>query len=281
LTARLEDEAPGLVCDTDADPQKATEYAHDIFNRLLEKESLRPPKPDYMAGQADINVKMRAILLDWLVEVHMKFQLRPETLFLTVNIIDRYLSVRPMTRRKLQLLGVVAMFIAAKFEEIDPPQAHEFAYITDKTYTKKEIINMEVTVLNALDFQIVVPTAAHFLESLQQVNGCDAMQSSLARYALELSLLDLRSLLQPPSLLVGAALLLSNAMLGKKPVCPVALVQSTRHAESSLWACAEVLCSLVEASRTASLKAVRRKYQLDQHFAVANLSPGRCLTLPW
>lgn len=163
------------------------------------------------------------------------------------------------------------MLIAAKFEEIHPPRVHEFAYITDNTYTKKEILSMEATVLNALDFQISVPTPAHFLDRLQRVSGCDAMHGALARYALELSLLDLRSLRHPPSLMVGAALLLSNALLGRRSMCPVLLAQCTRRSEASLWACAEELHSLVDSARAASLQAVRRKYQLEQHFAVANL----------
>merc|ERR1719412_1442150 len=153
--------------------------------------------------QTDINGKMRAILIDWLVEVHMKLRMRSETLFLTVNIIDRYLSVRPVLRKKLQLLGVVAMFIAAKYEEIDPPRVHEFAYLTDHTYSKKEIVTMECNVLAALEYQIAVPTVVHFLDRLQRVNGCDAVHKSLAQYALELSLLDLRSLRHPPSMLVS------------------------------------------------------------------------------
>jgi len=268
-----QEEAVNAIFEGDVlDSQKVGEYAPDIFTRLLEKELQGLPKPDYMESQADINGKMRAILIDWLVEVHMKYHLRPETLFLTVNIIDRYLSLKPVARKKLQLLGVVAMLIAAKFEEIDPPRVHEFSYITDNTYSKREILNMEATVLVTLNFQIAVPTPAHFLDRLQRANGCDAMHRSLAQYALELSLLDLRSLRYPPSLLVGASLLLSNAILGRKPTWPAALAHCTRRAEASLWGCAEELRGFMEAARTATLQAVRRKFQLEQRFAVATLS---------
>merc|ERR1719355_296187 len=102
------------------------------------------------------------ILIDWLVEVHMKYRLRGETLFLTVNLIDRYLSRMPVMRRRLQLVGVVAMFVAAKFEEISPPELHDWVYITDKAYTNEDVLVMEVTMLNTLNFQVMVPTAAHF-----------------------------------------------------------------------------------------------------------------------
>jgi hypothetical protein len=85
-----------------------------------------------MAQQADINERMRSILVDWLVDVHLKFKLRTETLFLTVHIIDRYLAKEQTTRNKLQLVGCTAMLIAAKYEEIYAPEVRDFVYISDK-----------------------------------------------------------------------------------------------------------------------------------------------------
>ena len=61
---------------------------------------------------------MRAILLDWLIEVHMGFKFREDTLFLTIHIIDTYLSVKKIERCNLQLLGITALFIACKQNEI-------------------------------------------------------------------------------------------------------------------------------------------------------------------
>jgi len=255
------------------DPQRASEYAADIFTHFLEKEALFLPRPDYMDTQKDINGKMRAILIDWLVEVHLKYQLRPETLFLTVNIIDRYLSVRPVLRKRLQLLGVTAMLIASKYEEIDPPKVHEFGYITDHTYSKKDIVNMECQVLAALEYQITVPTPKDFLDRLQRVNGCDAVHASFVGYALELALMDVRQLRHPPSVLVSAALLMSNEFFGRRQAWPEVMHHVSRCSEASLRACAADLKVLLETSKTASLQAVRKKYQLDQHHAVADLRP--------
>ena len=81
--------------------------------------------------QDDITERMRAILIDWLIEVHLKFKGLPQTLFQTVNIIDRFLSEKHISRKRLQLLGVSAMQIACKFEEIYPPEISDFVYITD------------------------------------------------------------------------------------------------------------------------------------------------------
>ena len=86
---------------------------------------------------------MRSILIDWLVEVHLKFKLVPESLYLTVNLIDRYLEREQVHRSKLQLVGVTAMLIACKYEEIYPPIVKDFVYITDNAYTKEEILEQE------------------------------------------------------------------------------------------------------------------------------------------
>src|SRR5690606_17026459 len=103
-------------------PQMVAEYASTIFKYLRENESKYICKTGYMSKQNDINEKMRAILIDWLVDVHLKFKLLPDTLFLTVNIIDRYLETTQVSRQKFQLIGVTAMLIASKYEEIYSPE---------------------------------------------------------------------------------------------------------------------------------------------------------------
>ena len=111
---------------------------------MLKTEKLFTAQYGFMGTkQTDINEKMRAILVDWLIEVHYKFKLLPETLFLTVNLIDRYLERNDVVRTKLQLVGVGAMLIASKYEEIYAPEVRDFVYITDKAYTKEEILIME------------------------------------------------------------------------------------------------------------------------------------------
>jgi cyclin B len=98
---------------------------------------------------------MRAILVDWLIDVHMKFKLLPETLFITVNLIDRFLSKKSISKSKLQLLGVSSLMIATKYEEIYPPTLSDFVYITDKAYSRDDILTMESSILVALDFDII------------------------------------------------------------------------------------------------------------------------------
>jgi len=86
---------------------------------------------DYMGSQPDINAKMRSILVDWLIEVHRKFELMPETLYLTLNIVDRFLSVKAVPRRELQLVGISSMLIASKYEEIWAPEVEFLLFYDD------------------------------------------------------------------------------------------------------------------------------------------------------
>lgn len=257
-----------------ANAQSAHEYEGEIYSKLFRDEAtlLTQITFNYMEAQTDINGKMRAILIDWLIEVHMKYRLRPETLFLTVNLIDRYLSNSHVMRKKLQLVGVVAMSIAAKFEEISPPEVHDFVHITDNAYKKDDILNMECTMLTALNFKIVVPTAAHFFERLQKSNHCDDTHREVAEYIIELGLLDIRMLRYPPSHLVSAALMLSNELLGKRPTWPQSMVQQSQLIEPTLRACADEYRELLDAAPKSQLQAVRKKFSQAERHNVARMT---------
>ncbi|XP_020247167.1 G2/mitotic-specific cyclin S13-7-like [Asparagus officinalis] len=98
---------------------------------------------DYIDSQTEIKEKMRAIVGDWLIEVHHKFELMPETIYLTFYIIDRYLSMKKVLRRELQLVGVSSMLIASKYEEIWAPQVEDFICLSDRAYSQEQILAME------------------------------------------------------------------------------------------------------------------------------------------
>ncbi len=119
----------------DEDVQEVPEYSDTIFEYLMQTECQFLPREGYMMIQTDVNEKMRAILIDWLVEVQIKFMLLPETLYLTTNLIDRYLGLEKVTKDKLQLVGVACMLIATKYEEIYAPEVKDFVYISDNAYT--------------------------------------------------------------------------------------------------------------------------------------------------
>ena len=146
--------------------QYVKEYQEEIIEYLLSLENEKRINPNYMKEQKDINEKMRIILIDWLIEVHLKFKLLPETLFLTINFIDRYLQKNQTSRDKLQLIAVSSLLIACKYEEIYPPEISSFVYITDNAYKKEDILNYELKILTSLDYDVTYPTPLRFLEIL-------------------------------------------------------------------------------------------------------------------
>lgn len=131
------------------DPLCVTNYVMDMYEHFREKEISSSVRPVYMEDQPHINERMRSILVDWLVEVHLKFKLVPETLYLTVNLIDRYLERKEVTRPKLQLVGVTALLIASKYEEIYPPELRDLVYICDRAYTRTEVGSLFLTLWQA------------------------------------------------------------------------------------------------------------------------------------
>lgn len=149
---------------------------------------------------------MRTILVSWLNEVHLKFKLLPETLFLTINLIDRYCERKQVIRSNYQLLGVTAMLLASKYEEIYAPEIRDFVYITDKAYTKEQILAQEFDILQTLDFNITISSSYRFLERFSKLAKCDGLLFNYARYLIELSLIELKMYKWSPSLIAAASI---------------------------------------------------------------------------
>lgn len=180
---------------------------------MLKTETLYLPRTGFMKIQEDINERMRAILIDWLVEVHLKFKLVPETLYLTVNLIDRYLEIEQVKREKLQLVGVTAMLIACKYEEIYPPEVKDFVYITDNAYTKQEIQDMEYLMLKKFDFNVTVISSFRFIERFIRLAQETEDIFFLAQYVIELSLIEYKMIKYKPSLLASGAIYLARKIM--------------------------------------------------------------------
>lgn len=142
-------------------PQLCSDYVKDIYQYLRQLEVLQSINPHFLDGR-DINGRMRAILVDWLVQVHSKFRLLQETLYMCVAVMDRYLQVQPVSRKKLQLVGITALLLASKYEEMFSPNIEDFVYITDNAYTSSQIREMETLILKELKFELGRPLPLHF-----------------------------------------------------------------------------------------------------------------------
>lgn len=210
------------------DPLMVAEYVVEIFDYLKELEIATRPNADYMEHQEDLEWKMRGILVDWLIEVHTRFHLLPETLFLAVNIIDRFLSTKVVQLDRLQLVGVTAMFIASKYEEVLSPHVANFRHVADDGFTEAEILSAERYVLTALNYDLSYPNPMNFLRRISKADNYDIQTRTLGKYLMEISLLDHRFMNYLPSHIAAAAMYLARKILERGEwVCFDASILST------------------------------------------------------
>ncbi|KAK4560455.1 G2/mitotic-specific cyclin [Recurvomyces mirabilis] len=197
------------------DPLMVAEYVHEIFDYMKQLEITTMPNADYMENQDELEWKMRGILVDWLLEVHTRFRLLPETLFLAVNIIDRFLSSKVVQLDRLQLVGVTAMFIASKYEEVLSPHVQNFVHVADDGFSESEILSAERFVLAALDYDLSYPNPMNFLRRISKADNYDIQTRTLGKYLLEIGCLDHRFLQYPPSHVAAAAMYLARLSLNR------------------------------------------------------------------
>ncbi|KAF4636960.1 hypothetical protein G7Y89_g1136 [Cudoniella acicularis] len=195
------------------DPLMVAEYVVEIFDYLKKLEVSTLPNADYMDHQEDLEWKMRGILVDWLIEVHTRFHLLPETLFLAVNIIDRFLSTKVVQLDRLQLVGVTAMFIASKYEEVLSPHVANFRHVADDGFTEAEILSAERYVLTALNYDLSYPNPMNFLRRISKADNYDIQTRTLGKYLMEISLLDHRFMNYLPSHIAAASMYLARLIL--------------------------------------------------------------------
>uniref|UniRef100_A0A7S1ECA1 Cyclin N-terminal domain-containing protein n=1 Tax=Hemiselmis andersenii TaxID=464988 RepID=A0A7S1ECA1_HEMAN len=270
-------------CDIDGedggDEFAVSEYTGEIYTFLRRRERASMVRPDYMSRQDDINHKMRVILTDWLVEVHLKFRLRHETLFLCFQLMDRFLQDNIVVRNRLQLVGVTAMMLASKYEEIYPPEMRDFVYICDNAYTRTQILEMEQMMLEKLRFRLSLPTPWSFMSRFCKSAGKEGDKAflHLVSYVAELSQIEYGMLKHAPSMLVASSIAIANMMLKEKECWGKAMQHHTKYSLSDLTSCIKDCLTLVrQAHSTANeaspkFKAVHKKFTHASYSEVTSL----------
>lgn len=161
--------------------QSVAEHAPKITSYLLSQEQQYILPETFMIDQNEVTEKMRAYLVDWLAELHFRFQLWSETLYVTIGIIDRYLAIDTnLKKSEMQCLGITALHIAGKYEEIYPPELRKILKITNEVVPRKDIIDMEFRVLIALQFSVTFPSSLRFLERFGRLAQMNEKQLLLA-----------------------------------------------------------------------------------------------------
>lgn len=273
----------------------SVQYANRIMDRNFEVEEENLPDPDYMArvqqsgsiaSSSQIHYKMRTILLNWVAEVHLKFRLRQPTLYLTVNIMDRFLSKVPIAQTKLQLVGCTSMWIACKYHEIYAPSIRDFTYISDKAFSSNDMAKMEETIVKTLDFKLTVPNPLSFLSRFNKV--CEAVMGSratrinhLSNYLLERCLLDYQMLKYKPSLLAASCIYMAVMLTVDKRSPEVwhdELRRATRCTKEAMKEPSTRIRYYVMANDTKlnnRHRTVNQKYSKPEYGQVAKLRPRK------
>lgn len=257
------------------DARSVWQYAEDIYMHFLQVEKFRMPNPTYMDSQQDINSKMRAILIDWMVDVHAKYRMSPQTLHISIDLIDRFLS-KDLTvpRQQLQLVGITAIFIASKYEEIYPPEVSEFVRITDNAYTPEEVFEMEETMLRTLEYYVTAPTAYQFLERFLKASGSTLDTTRcFALYVIDRTLQEYRLIKYPPSVIAASAVHIARTQLNERPAWHSTLEHHTTYSESCIALCIrdikEIIWSFQNGITSSRLTAVKRKYSKEKFCGVS------------
>ncbi|KAL5048191.1 hypothetical protein BDW71DRAFT_26390 [Aspergillus fruticulosus] len=249
------------------DASMVAEYSEEIFEYMREQEIKMLPNAHYMDNQAEIQWSMRSVLMDWLVQVHHRFSLLPETLFLCVNYIDRFLSCKIVSLGKLQLVGATAIFIAAKYEEINCPSVQEIVYMVDGGYTVDEILKAERFMLSMLQFELGFPGPMSFLRRISKADDYDLETRTLAKYFLEITIMDERFVGSPASFLAAGAHCLARLMLKKGTWSP-AHVHYAGYTYSQLYPLVSLIVECCEMPRKHH-SAIYDKYN-DRRFKLAS-----------
>lgn len=256
------------------DPQNVSEFSQAIYENMKKQELENMVNPDYLQKvQTDIKDTSRAFLIEWIIDVHRKFRLVPEALYVTQFIIDQYMSRKKIEKSQLHLLGVSTLLIATKYEEIYPPDLTDFLQVSENKFSKDTVLNMEKDILMTLNFKITSPSPYRFLQRFRRLSVAfnDDEVFFYAQYLQEISLLDATLLKFRPSMVAASALILASKQLQKKNCWNKEVENFTGYSESDLQeAIAEVKQFAVEINPK-FIQTLRYKFSKPEYNSVAKL----------
>ena len=248
-----------------------TDYSWEITTNMLRTEAEHLPSPTYLSSHPDVTDRTRAVLIDFLVSLHSRLKLTSETLFLTVSLLDRVLAAQAVPKPKVQLLGVTALMVASKYEEVKIPPAQDFVDATDGAYLKADLLEMERSALTALGFHVTTPTAFTFYTRAVSLVVEDATTLHLIQYILELGLMEYAVVEFRPSMVMAAAYFLAKRLRNRPVPWPEPLQKQFAYTEAQLKKCARVLFLAYQSAEKGVLQNVRKKYAAAQFGEVSKM----------
>jgi len=261
------------------DPNVCSEYAMDIFSYYKSREA-QFRLPDYISIQPEISKMMRAILVDWLVEVQESFELNHETLYTAVKILDSYMSKKVVQKEDLQLVGATACLIACKIDERIPPCLDDFVYVCDDAYSRQQIKDKERKVFEVVGFDLGYPLSYRFVRRYGRVCKASMTVLTFARYVLETALLEYRFNVElSDSKLAAAALVLAFKVNQIEDTWVNTLAFYSGYTPRDLAEMVTNLFEMLKQYPKENLKTVRQKYSHKVFHEVATIPLPKTIDL--
>lgn len=255
------------------------DYLETIWRNDRKAETKYIPPADYMERvQVEVTGDMRGICLDWIIECASRFKMDPATTFLTANILDRFLAKKAIRRERMQMVSMVALIVAAKYEEIYPPRIKDYIHISANSFTREDMLRYEHYILHALGYSLTTPTPYHFLSAyvhaLKGTGRAENKEESNTRHAAcfiaECAMLKLSIYINTrPSLLAAASVYAGRQLLGLAP-WPPQVAAVCEHSESAVADCAAQLMTQARAVKDGKLKATMKRYGDDNRGSVSH-----------
>ncbi|KAJ0966222.1 hypothetical protein J5N97_027360 [Dioscorea zingiberensis] len=259
--------------DDSNNPLEVVDYVDDIYQYYWAMEVQNPSLANYMTIQSEITPRMRGILINWLIEVHFKFELMQETLFLMVELLDRLLSLVTITKNDLQMVGLTSLLLASKYEDFWHPKIAELISISANLYTRDDMLAMEKLILTKLRFRLNIPTPYVFMIRFLKAAQSEKKLEHLAFYLIELCLVEYEALRFKPSLLCASAIYVARCTLHITPVWTGLLKKHAHYEEPELRACANMILGFHVAASQQPVSFTYEKFQSPDRGCVAKLKP--------
>ncbi|KAJ0257143.1 putative cyclin-B3-1 [Hirschfeldia incana] len=259
--------------DDESNHLEVAEYVDDIYQFYWTAEALNPALGCYLSTQTKVSSITRGILINWLIEVHSKFDLMHETLYLTMNLLDRYLSQVPVQKKEMQLIGLTALLLASKYEDYWHPRIKDLISISAETYTREQILGMERIMLKQLKFRLNEATPYVFMLRFLKAAQSNKKLQQLSFYLIELCLVEYEALKFKPSLLCASAIYVARCTLHMTPVWTALLNSHTHYNVSQMKDCSDMILRFHKAAKTGKLRVTYDKYMKSERSNVAVLKP--------
>lgn len=256
-------------------PQLITELASDIYKNMCSEESRLKVSPTYLTevqDKTEVKDTSRAFLVEWIIDVHRKFRLVPETLYVTVFLIDRFLSLKQIKKNQLHILGVTSLLISTKYEEIYPPELKDLLSVSENKFTRKEVLAMERDMLLTLQFDVTAPSSYRFLERYYKLGVTEDRTFFLAQYIQEISLLDASLLQYKPSEIAAASLILAHKCLKKRDIWINDMETATGYSAAHLAPVVEDIKGFVLEVNPKFLTTLKYKFSKPEYQQVASIA---------